>query len=295
MDNLFSNLSNQEQIASEYSGQCDSFLCEDANCFGYDNVFLCNSDQDEKMRLMMQDWNSFGIVDSSLVSLILTKSGFKDNICPDTSLFRNNRVLSQNILLNTKTQIESECRENISTDSKDSKENESGCEMAEILPKKVFKIAKVLSGSLKLDQNKINKRFDCKVKSSIRFIKTFIKKLFKSMNCQIVYRRYVNCSVNKIFDTMRLTLQAIVPEELLVDDLVYYTIGILKIKKPSQMNCKQKIKREISEFNETNLRFNYKKLKKIMQSNCLRVLCRSIIPKANKSISGTLEQVLDCE
>lgn len=56
-------------------------------------------------------------------------------------------------------------------------------------------------------------RKDVAYKSAIRLLKRFYKNIFKNKNLEIVKRRYVNCSQETIFSTMKSTLAEILPEE----------------------------------------------------------------------------------
>ncbi|CAI2376569.1 unnamed protein product [Moneuplotes crassus] len=158
---------------------------------------------------------------------------------------------------------------------------------------KAFNITKCCQQLGKPINSRPKFRPDAEMKKALISVKKFIKRLFKSMNSEIIQRRYINCSISQIFVSMRHTLLNVIPEELLADDLVYYTVGILSIKKPSDLDCKQKIKREIFDFIETNKRFTNKKFKKTIQSNSLRILCRYMIPQVDESTAGILRQALD--
>ncbi|CAI2378482.1 unnamed protein product [Moneuplotes crassus] len=136
-------------------------------------------------------------------------------------------------------------------------------------------------------------RADAEIKRALRLVKKHLKKLFKSKNSKIIQKRYVNCTPYQIYERMRLTLQSIISEELLADDLVYYAIGILSLKKPSELDCKQKVKKEISDFDETITKFTYKKLENTMQSNSLRVLLRYMTSQTDEATVETLEHMLD--
>ena len=92
------------------------------------------------------------------------------------------------------------------------------------------------------------RRKDVKYKASIRFIRRFYRDLFKTHNKSIVRRRYTNCKIKDIYYTMYKTLENKVPEELLTEDVVYFTIGILSLKETSKLRCTTEVKEDISNF-----------------------------------------------
>ncbi|CAI2372945.1 unnamed protein product [Moneuplotes crassus] len=261
---------------------------QDMTAFLLPNVSLT------KKRQMIQDWNSFGIINSCLLESVWAKKVLQGQILPDLDCFKREKISTQDHFEGTKIKTKPECNSSCEGPTKSTIVNSSREKIQE-LKEKIFKVTKTPQILKRLNQRKLKQRSDSKIKSALRFIKRFIKKFFKTMNSQIIERRYVNCSPIKIFETMRSTLSNIVSEELLVDDLVYFTIGILKIKKPFQLDCKQTIRKEISDFIEMSANFTYKKMQRALQSNYLRVLCRSILPQVDRSIAETLEQVLNFE
>ncbi|CAI2361758.1 unnamed protein product [Moneuplotes crassus] len=248
--------------------------------------------KDEELKEAEQDWSSFGIINSSLLLQKWTQEGL---ISIDEDKSKLTSVNNEDYL----KEAGNENQSNSQIKSKVYKKDHSITELANEILKGdqqcVFNFNKNTQVSHKLETHKKRERADAKIKKALRFTKNYIKKLFKSMNPMIAHKRYVNCSAMKIFGRMKLTLSSILSEDLLADDLVYYTIGILGLKKSSHLNCKQKIKREISDFLGTNRTFTYKKLKKTLQSSSFRVLCRYMISQADETIVESLEQVLDLE
>ncbi|CAI2371634.1 unnamed protein product [Moneuplotes crassus] len=264
--------------------------------FGYyDSVFATGITGEMRSKEMMQDWSSFGIIDPYLAQKTLNEAVQDSNISIYHSRKSSENIPKKAVLRKSLRQIEDNISIEINKESGDLTTTSSQQRSFTKVHYKIFKIEKYSKRSTTAKQSKANFRGDAEMKKALRFIKMSLKKLFKSMNEKVIQKRYVNCSSREIFQTMKLTLQSVIPKEFLEDDLVYYTVGILNIKKPSQLVCKQKVKREISDFIQTSNNFTYKRLKRAMQSFSLRALCRYMISQANELIAETLQKALDFE
>ncbi|CAI2367341.1 unnamed protein product [Moneuplotes crassus] len=240
---------------------------------------------------IMQNWSCFGIVDSSL--LYKTLKNQVDQMETKFIEEKTNEItrdFKKKFRSGSKPEIEEKCQVQKELSLRVSEEDDTADSCL-----KESRANKFGSKTGTRVQSKPRVRADAKIKKVFRITRKHIKKLFKSMNSKIIQKRYVNCSLDKIYERMRLTLQSIISEELLADDLVYYTIGILGIKKPSELNYKRKIQGEISQFNETNTKFTYKKLEKTLQSDSLRVLLRYMVSQVDVSMAETLENILDLQ
>ncbi|CAI2362054.1 unnamed protein product [Moneuplotes crassus] len=108
------------------------------------------------------------------------------------------------------------------------------------------------------NSSKEKTRGDMEVKKAFRLIRKFYKNLFKSNNSEIVRKRYTNCDSSQLFLGMRNMLQTIMPDDLITDDIVHYTIGILGIIKKHKLECSEALKQEVADFLETSRHFTIK-------------------------------------
>ncbi|CAI2373660.1 unnamed protein product [Moneuplotes crassus] len=296
MENLearFGNLKDEiERLGREgdrsrgYDGQCDfDAFWKNDDMLSKD---LCKTEYEE----LMQDWNSFGIVQPWLFERTLKQR--VDQLEDGQNSPRYLDMFKEISLSKLSTESKPEIYQRVRADSEDPILGDLCDDITEEKLKQVDGIEKLPSDT-KISAPRRRVRADAKLKKALRFAKNHIKKLFKAKNSKIIHKRYVNCTLEEMYVRMRLTLQSIISEELLVDDLVYYTIGILNLKKPTKLDCKKKVKGEILMFNETLKKFTYRKLEETMQSSSLRVLLRYIISQADESIAETLEHLLDAE
>ncbi|CAI2362314.1 unnamed protein product [Moneuplotes crassus] len=138
------------------------------------------------------------------------------------------------------------------------------------------------------NSSKEKTRGDMEVKKAFRLIRKFYKNFFKSNNSEIVRKRYTNCDSSQLFIGMRNMLQIIMPDDLITDDIVHYTIGILGIIKKHKLECSEALKQEVADFLETSRHFTIKKLKFLLKSKRLQTLCRAFITQNN----GPMTQIL---
>ncbi|CAI2385836.1 unnamed protein product [Moneuplotes crassus] len=93
-----------------------------------------------------------------------------------------------------------------------------------------------------------SRRKDLVYKSALRKLKRFCKNIFKTQNLEVVRRRYINCRIGHLYNKMYQTLQTIISEEYLTNDLIYFTMGIAGIRKPSGLPCSNQLRQEILEI-----------------------------------------------
>ena len=77
---------------------------------------------------------------------------------------------------------------------------------------------------------------DTEYKASIRLVRRFFRDFFKAKNPELVKKRYTNCKISDIYQSMAETLKCKLSEELVTKDLVYYTIGILNLRNSKHLS-----------------------------------------------------------
>ncbi|CAI2386211.1 unnamed protein product [Moneuplotes crassus] len=256
------------------------------SCNYYGNVFMTSIGQ-EKDREMMQDWSAFGIIDPLLLRKTLNQA-LKSY--PEKTQFGKGNLNGMNIPQLAYDQNELEINDSPLNSSSEMEMKAQDQQKENSNNQRSYKKNRRAKRG-----RKAKPRLDAEIKQALRFVKKFMKKLFRSLNIKITNERYINCTPMQIFEAMKTTLITIIPGDLLAGDLVYYTVGILNLKKPSELGCKQKIKKEISIFKETSSNFTYKRLKKSMQSSSLRILCRFILSQASDHIGVALRKALKIE
>ncbi|CAI2371261.1 unnamed protein product [Moneuplotes crassus] len=131
-----------------------------------------------------------------------------------------------------------------------------------------------------------------KFRDSLRFLRKFYLKLFKQMNPSLVQQRYVNCSLKKVSESIKLTLQSIFTKEVVTPDLICFCIGILRLKKTRIIRCSPETKQEILCFLDIVKKFSQEKFKNIMMSSSLQTLCRHLIENSRDPRAIQLNEVL---
>lgn len=131
----------------------------------------------------------------------------------------------------------------------------------------VFEITKVANRAKRLnlfkscfDANKIKDsttsssskfsgyRKDVAYKTAIRILKRFFKNTYKSYNRDINEKDQRMLSIEDVFTRMKCVLTSFIPQELLTQDLVYYTIGITGIVSISKIPSMLAIQKEVTDF-----------------------------------------------
>ncbi|CAI2364923.1 unnamed protein product [Moneuplotes crassus] len=124
-------------------------------------------------------------------------------------------------------------------------------------------------------------RKDVTYKAALRLLRRHFKNMFKIKNLDIDARRLYSLAINDVYQRTLTLLTELIPEEYLTEDLVYYTIGIIGIKKASEMQCKSSIKKEITAFKRCTKSFSHNNLEKAFHSNSLMTLCWYIIQRSD--------------
>lgn len=125
-----------------------------------------------------------------------------------------------------------------------------------------------------------SKRNDVLLKSSLRFVRNQLRDLFKYHNKNIVKSRYVNCKTKEIFKHLRETLSYLLPEECISDYLVYYCIGIFKLKDYRKISCPASVKKEVQTFLKCIKNFSKDRFYDAMSTENCRSLCHYLINSA---------------
>ncbi|CAI2385046.1 unnamed protein product [Moneuplotes crassus] len=124
---------------------------------------------------------------------------------------------------------------------------------------------------------KASKRRDVAYKSAIRLLRRFFKNTFKQKNKDIVKRRYYNCTMEYIYARVYDMLEELIPQEDLTKELVYYTIGIIDIRKDSESSYSNAIKRQITALKDCRQQFSRSRFNKAFMSKSLRALARCLV------------------
>lgn len=127
------------------------------------------------------------------------------------------------------------------------------------------------------------RRKDLFYKSALRKLRRFYKSIFKAQNLDVVRRRYINCSTEYLYESMLLTLQSMISEEYLTEDLVYFTIGITGLRKPSDLPCTLHIRQEISEIVNWASTFSVIKFQRWLSSESFQTLLHNVAETSNAS------------
>ncbi|CAI2367764.1 unnamed protein product [Moneuplotes crassus] len=187
-----------------------------------------------------------------------------------TTSLRNTKILPTNPRITQQAEIRSSTMTLL---FKDNEQNELTREFSDKKEKKVSILPKKSSPKQKKSP-KMRGRLDIKKKKALRDVRKFYKDSFKSKNVEIMKQRYINCSFEMIFEGTQWTLMDAIPQEFVTDELVYYTIGILGIKKLSEINCSNKLKNEISQYFEAVRRFTLRSFNFTIKSDNFVTLCR---------------------
>ncbi|CAI2375689.1 unnamed protein product [Moneuplotes crassus] len=129
-------------------------------------------------------------------------------------------------------------------------------------------------------------------KSTLRRIRKFFRNLFKTNNRDLVSKRYSNCKISHLYERLRKTLTRILPEEVVTKEMIYFTMGLINIKKISELPCSLATKSEVSAFLASTRIFSYKKLRKALESPTCRALCWCFVNNSEDPKVGFLTEVL---
>ena len=106
----------------------------------------------------------------------------------------------------------------------------------------------------------------------MRLLKRFYRDTFKAKNKAIVRRRYKNCETEDIKKNMTEVLINTLGKEIVTEDLIYYTIGILNFKKSKDLPCNDEVKKEIEDFLVCVRKFSKRKFIEAFKSENFRIL-----------------------
>ncbi|CAI2380922.1 unnamed protein product [Moneuplotes crassus] len=118
-------------------------------------------------------------------------------------------------------------------------------------------------------------RRDVVYKSALRKLRRFFKNIFKTQNLDIVSRRYINCRIGYLYQKMYQTLTTVIPEGYITDELVYFTMGIAGIRKPSELPCSNQIRQEIKAIMSCASTFSQKKYQRCLSSESFQTLIQN--------------------
>ncbi|CAI2386309.1 unnamed protein product [Moneuplotes crassus] len=131
-------------------------------------------------------------------------------------------------------------------------------------------------------------RKDVAYKTAIRILKRFFKNTYKSQNRDINERDHKMLSIEDICTRMQSLLASFIPQELLTQDLVYYTIGITGIKSIPNIPSMLAIQKEVTDFKSCAQAFSMKKFEKTLSSESFITLCCYISQKSNDPRTSVL-------
>ncbi|CAI2383489.1 unnamed protein product [Moneuplotes crassus] len=129
-------------------------------------------------------------------------------------------------------------------------------------------------------------------KSTVRSLRKFFKDLFKKNNQNLIRKRYSNCTVSQLYAGVKKSLALVIPSDSENEDLIYFTMGIIDLKKVSRLPCKPVIKNEIDNFLKTTRVYSRKKLSRALESESFRTLCRCFINNRDIDQSSYLIKAL---
>ncbi|CAI2369717.1 unnamed protein product [Moneuplotes crassus] len=120
-------------------------------------------------------------------------------------------------------------------------------------------------------------RRDVAYKSAIRLLRTFYRNLFKIQNPDIVQKTYQKSTLEHVYERVHAMLAELIPPESFTRDLVYYTIGMVGIKKASELPCCWGIKTQITTFQRCTKKFSRIRFDNALESENLRTLARCLV------------------
>lgn len=136
-----------------------------------------------------------------------------------------------------------------------------------------------------------SKRTDVLFKSSLRFVRNQFRDLFKYHNKNVVKNRYVNWKTKKMFEYVKETLSQLLSEECISDSLVYYWIGIFKLKDYRKITCPTPVKKEVEKFLGCIKNFSKARFYDVMSTKNCKTLCHYLInSSANDERTKVLKQ-----
>ncbi|CAI2360391.1 unnamed protein product [Moneuplotes crassus] len=124
-------------------------------------------------------------------------------------------------------------------------------------------------------------RKDVAFKTALRLLKRFFRNTYRTQTSDISDKKHRALPIEAIFGRMQILLSSFIPQQLLTQDLVYYTIGITALRNISKIPCQRSIKREIADFQKCSFAFSRTKLDEALSSQSLITLCCCIVQKSD--------------
>ncbi|CAI2363683.1 unnamed protein product [Moneuplotes crassus] len=124
-------------------------------------------------------------------------------------------------------------------------------------------------------------RRDVAYKSAIRLLRKFYRDLFKTQNPEIVQKTYLKCTLQEVYERVHAMLAELIPLESFTEDLIYYTIGIIGIKKAPELTCRLDIKNQVTAFQRCTRQFSRIRFENALESENLRTLAWCLIQELN--------------
>ncbi|CAI2376978.1 unnamed protein product [Moneuplotes crassus] len=247
----------------------------------YDSVFErgLSGNGDQRVKVSELDWSCFGknmILKSNLNDLVRSSSsqlndGHKLNkieLYKMENVDRALNVSSSSCITNTR-------KNQISEGSEASLQTRTLCEIKNTsFSRSSKRIVSTAKPSYLNTVKETSRRKDLVAKHALRQFRKFYKEAFRTKNQDTVPRRYTKICQTKIHQHMYLTLEDIIEEEHLTDELIYYTIGVTRIKKAHQLSCCFRLKQEMKDFIDLTFKFSHNRLHKCLQSESFKILLK---------------------
>ncbi|CAI2359710.1 unnamed protein product [Moneuplotes crassus] len=136
-------------------------------------------------------------------------------------------------------------------------------------------------------------RKDVKLKTALRLVKRLFKNIFKFKNHELVEKRFVNCEMDEVCDSMRAMLAEIFDANDLTDDLLYYTIGIVNPKWKARLDCGPELKTQIGMFHRCCQTFSMQRIRKLLKCRNFRTLCAHLTQVLEDPRVDILRKILE--
>lgn len=132
----------------------------------------------------MQDWSAFGIIDSFLLRKAwnqILKS------CPEETQLNKGNQNEMNIPQLAFDQNEAEIKDSTLSNSSEMEMKAQEQQIKTQINQRSYR-----NNRRSKRGSKTKPRFDAEIKQALRFVKKFMKKLFRSLNIKIINKRYIN-------------------------------------------------------------------------------------------------------
>ncbi|CAI2370671.1 unnamed protein product [Moneuplotes crassus] len=212
---------------------------------------------------------------------------YEDSAFSDKGAEVSDKVLGNEDIKDDLVEIQDTAKENHTEEQKEASSHKEHCYQQKVIQKDTdednqnerniehIQEERQLSKTSSRDHNfeAMNfQRKDLTYKGGIRLLRRFYKKNFKDKNADIVRRRFRNCSLEDIFVRVQAMLVDLIPTEEITQELVYYTMGIIDLKKASELPCRKFIKTQITTFQNLRKKFSNKRFSRAIICKNLRTL-----------------------